>query len=236
MKHIVAHRLIPLVLTAVLGYANADIIVVQETTFPNAQSQRVTSKYSSKKMRMDIGDPPQKSIILNSDGSTITLLHGEKLFMRTPEVGDASIATMAEELKRDPEKFKQMKKEFQPTPTGRTKDFQGWTLHEYIQKMEGKVAATMWIAEDYPEFGSILKELASSQKSGPMAQLAELFEFEFTELPGLPLISEFQSGDGKITVKILGIKKANINNDAFSIPDNYVESVQRSKPIIPTNP
>ena len=207
-------RLVALISFFGCSVAWADLTIVQKVEGTDGAS-KVTLKVKGDKARVEIN--PQITTIMDAKtGDLTTLLNDQKKVMRISGERAKAMAEMAKTMINDnaPEKGA-------PKPTGKKEKIQGYETEEYVTE-GAKFHTSYWVAKDYPNYKSILAQMAVLQ-NGAFAAMRKGMP-DYHDLPGLPLRTEIKIPGQKEMISTLESVSADaVPDSAFDIPSDYSE-------------
>ena len=199
---------------ALCATARADLTVVQ-TMDGTEGIRKVTFKIKGDKARVEV-TPQVTTIIDAKSGDLTTLLNDKKTVMRISGERAKAMAEMAKSFVKD-----EAPDQAPPKPTGRKETIQGYETEEYVSESP-KYRATYWVAKTYPNYESILEQMAILQR-GAFAGITKGMP-DYHALPGLPLRTKIKTpGQEEITSTIESVSLAPVPASDFAIPSGYSE-------------
>ena len=207
-------RLFGIALLCLAATARADLTIVQKVQGTEGLN-RITFKVKGDLARVDVN--PQITTIINAKtGELITLINDKKTVMRISGERARAMAEMAKSLVQD-------EAAAQPAPksTGRKETINGYETEEYVTDSP-KYHASYWIAKNYPDADSILKQMALL-KNGAFASITKGMP-NYDALPGLPLRTTVKiPGQNEITSTIESVNLSPLAASDFTAPADYSE-------------
>jgi hypothetical protein len=209
---------ISLALVCATAGARGDLAVQQQIITPNFTGV-VGMKIQGTKIRTDMyaGQPQALSTITDlNTGDTITLLHSQKLYLKSPgqltkqakPAGTASRAPV-------------------PRPTGKTQKVGDYDTELYSWTNSRGILGTVWVAKNYPDYARIRTSYAVLDKTaGADTDMTPAM----SALPGMVVRSEVSGGGQTITLALISAKEGPLDVSLFGIPRNYTE-VPKLKPL-----
>jgi len=216
MKRIV----ISLALVCAAAVARADLVMQQQIVTPNYTGV-ATMKVKGTKVRLDLyaGQPQAFSIITDlNTGETITLMHPQKLFLKTP--GTPMKQT------RSPGTASKVPV---PRATGQTQKVGEYDTELYTWVNDRGITGTVWVAKNFPDYARIRADIAALDKT---AAADNDTSPELSMLPGMMVRSQVTGGGQTIIVALISAKEGPLDASLFGIPRDYKE-VPRLKPLKP---
>jgi Domain of unknown function (DUF4412) len=208
---------LPLVFSLVLGVSavRADYVIVQKLDGA-LQSGNMTIKIKDTKVRADVA--AQISTIMDSaTGDSITLMHGQKSFMKMP--AERTKALIAQMQKLQPGGAPAATPKL--TPTGKKEKVDKYDC-EVFTWTNGGMNVTYWICKDFPNFAQINAAMAKMQNAGVGAVGKGILPGA-AELPGMVVKTEVTVGGQKITTTIVSVTEENVDPGVFQVPPDYKE-------------
>jgi hypothetical protein len=207
---------ISLALVCAAAGARADLVAQQQITTPNDNGV-VAIKIRGTKIRMDMyaGQPQALSKITDlNTGETITLLHTQKLYLKSPgqpmkqakSSGTASRAPV-------------------PRATGKTQKVGDYDTELYTWSNDRGITGMVWVAKNYPDYARIRADYAVLDKTAGA-------DTDMTPaLPGMVVRSQVTGGGQTITLALISAKEEPLDASLFGIPRDYKE-LPRPKPFV----
>jgi hypothetical protein len=191
-------------LSGLIHYAQADLVLVQETTVGEIKT-RTTMSIKGDQLRTDSGT--ETSVIMNTaTGDMTTLVHEQKMVMtmNTKNLPTA-LPPGAKPIEITPPKV---------TATGKKEKIDGYECEIYTIESMGTVVK-MWMTKDYPNLDKLKKQLEALTKMGnPGAPKAQ-------EIPGMMIKSENEQGGLKFTTHLVSLEEKAVNDSIFKAPADY---------------
>ena len=203
-----------LVLLFPIAAARADLTIVQKVEGSDGTNE-ITLKVKGDKARVEI-NPKITTIMDAKTGDLITLLNDQKKVMRISGDKAQAMAEMAKSMSKDltPENSA-------PKPTGKKEKINGYETEEY-RVDSPKYQTSYWVARDYPNYQSILKQMSVLQ-NGAFAAMRKGIP-DFHDLPGLPLRTQITTqGKSQMTSTLESVSSAALSDSEFDIPSGYDE-------------
>jgi hypothetical protein len=194
--------------------ARADLVTQQQIVTPNYNGV-AAMKIKGTKIRMDMyaGQPQALSTITDlNTGETITLMHTQKLYLKSPgqpmkqakSSGTASKAPV-------------------PRATGKTQKVGDYDTELYTWSNDRGITGTVWVAKNYPDYARIRADYAVLDKTaGADTDMTPAL----SALPGMVVRSQVTGSGQTITLALISAKEAPIDALLFQTPANYKELPQ----------
>ena len=200
--------------------ARADLVTQQQIVTPNYNGVAAI-KIKGTKIRTDMyaGQPQAWSTITDlNTGETITLLHSQKMFLKTPGT-PMNQARSAGTASRAPV----------PRPTGKTQKVGDYDTELYTWTNSRGITGTVWVAKNYPDYARIRADYAVLDKTaGADTDMTPAL----STLPGMVVRSQVTGGGQTITLALISAKEGPLDASLFGIPRDYKE-VPRPTPLKP---
>ena len=197
--------------------ASADFVVVQKVDGLSQQSGNITVKIKDAKARAELA--PQISHLIDGDsGDTVTLMHGQKSFMRVPA---AQTKALLEQMQKAQASGNATSSPAKPTATGTKENVGEWTT-ELFTWAGGAISAKYWVAKDFPNYQAIQAAMDKLQ-SGGVTSLAKNLMPASSDFPGMIVKTEIKMKEKTITSTIVSVKEENVDPKEFEIPADYKE-------------
>ena len=192
--------------------ARADVIVTQKMESA-AINGDVTMKIKGDKGRVDMPAGPAGAMTMIIDGASgeiATVIHSQKMVMKTTSAQMKAAAEQAKKLTgiTTPEK---------PKATGKTEKVGEWNTEIYEANMGGQVAR-IWVAKDFPNADKIKAEMMKISKS--MGQTSAI-DNATMDVPGMPVKTEISAQGGKMTMTVTKAVEQAVDAKEFEIPKDY---------------
>jgi hypothetical protein len=202
-------------LCAAIG-ARADLVIQQQITAPNYTGV-TTMMVKGTRVRLDLyaGEPKALSTIVDlSTGETITLLHTQKMYLKTQTkpakpAGTASKAPV-------------------PRAAGKTQKVGNYDTEVYNWSNDRGIAGTAWVAKNYPDFARIKVDLATLDRT---AGAENDTSPEVGLLPGMVVRSQVSGGGQTLTLALISARETPLDASSFGIPRDYQEMPKLKPPI-----
>ncbi|MEO8045232.1 MAG: DUF4412 domain-containing protein [Spartobacteria bacterium] len=208
-------KLLPLLgFLALCTVARADLTVVQNMDSTQG-TRKISFKIKGDKARVEVS-PQITTIVDAKSGDLTTLLNDQKTVMRISGERAKAMAEMAKSFVKDESPVPAL-----PKPTGRKETINGYETEEYVSDSP-KYHASYWVAKSYPNYESILQQMALLQR-GAFAEITKGMP-DYHALPGLPLRTKIKaSGQDEITSTIESVSLAPLPASDFAVPPSYSE-------------
>ena len=193
--------------------ARADLTIVQKIEGGEG-TNKVTLKVKGDKARVEVN--PQITTIMDSkSGDLTTLFNDQKKVMRISGEKAKAMAEMAKAM------MKGNSEASPPKPSGRKETINGYMTEEYVSD-SSKLHTSYWVAKSYPNYQSILQQMAVLQ-NGAFAAMRKGFP-NYHDLPGLPLRTVIKpEGEAGITSTIESVNDTSLPASDFTVPADYSE-------------
>ncbi len=199
---------------ALCATARADLTVVQKMEGTEGL-HKITFKIKGDKARVEVS-PQVTTIVDAKTGDLTTLLNDQKTVMRISGERAKAMAEMAKSFVKQ-----ETPEQGLPKPTGRKETIAGYETEEYVTESP-KYKASYWVAKSYPNYQSILQQMALLQR-GAFAEITKGMP-DYHALPGLPLRTKIKTpGQEEITSTIESVSLAPLPASEFSVPAGYSE-------------
>lgn len=211
--------LILLAAVAATAAARADLVLQQQITAGNYQGV-TTMKIKGARVRMDLyaGQPQAISIITDlNTGENITLMHSQKLYLKT--AGAPAKSGTAGAGSKAPV----------PRATGQTQKVGDYDTELFTWSNARGINGTAWVARHFPDYARIQTDLAVLDKS---AGADNDTTPELSALPGMVVRSQVAGGGQTMTLALISAKETPLDTAQFAVPRDYKE-VPRPKPLKP---
>lgn len=210
MKPLLAPAALLLSLTA----ARADFIIEQKVDGLGQQSGSIVVKIKETKARAELS-PQITYIIDGASGDSITLMHGQKAFMKvSAEQGRALMEQMqkTEGTGGSPAK---------PVATGQKETVDQWPA-EIFTWSSGALAVRYWVAKDFPNAAAIQTAMDRARAGGLGALNKNLLPAN-SDFPGMVVKTEMKTKGKTVTSTIVSVKEEPVDAKQFEIPADYKE-------------
>ncbi len=199
---------------ALCATARADLTVVQKMEGAEGL-HKITFKIKGDKARVEVS-PQITTIVDAKTGDLTTLLNDQKTVMRISGERAKAMAEMAKSFVKQ-----ETPEQALPKPTGRKETIAGYETEEYVTESP-KYKASYWVAKTYPNYQSILQQMALLQR-GAFAEITKGMP-DYHALPGLPLRTKIKTpGQEEITSTIESVSLAALPASEFNVPAGYSE-------------
>jgi hypothetical protein len=208
-------KALALLLPLIIGFslsARGDITIVQKVE-GKGEAREIVLKIKGDKVRME-ATPQMTMIVDGRTGDMITLMNAQKKIMRISGEKTKAIAEMAAKYKgTTSEKTKIV-------ATGKKMTINGYEAEEYIAEAKA-FKAHYWIAPNFPNSAEIMKQLQAIIPAA-WTDLAKGI-MDYRDLPGFPLRTQVNLGDGEVISTLVAVKTDAINDDEFVAPKDFTE-------------
>lgn len=227
-------RLLPILfLGSTLIAARADLVVEQKVESP-FQNGNMTMKIKGEKIRVDMPTGPagaMSSIVNLTTGDSLTLMHGQKMAMKT---SGALAKQMIEQMQKKTETPAAAGAEAGaagPKATGKTETVGEYQTEIYTVNIGGGTY-TYWVAKDFPDYAKIKAEM---DKVNQMASggIAKGMGPDLGNLPGVAVKTRAEIGGTQITTTLVSAKSGPVDAALFEMPKGYTEMAAPTLPNIP---
>lgn len=206
------------IIAAFISTARADLTIVQEVEGAGSVTH-ITMKIKGDKTRIE-ATPQVTSIFDNKSGEMLSILHDQKLVMRTSAAQAKTVAAAITGQLAPAPAAGVADAKMKMTPTGRKETIDGYEAEEYVLETP-TYKASYWIAKNYPQGDAILKQL---QSMAPQALTGGAMATpDFRAFPGLPLRTNMTIGETKIVSTIKAVKTDPLPESEFAVPQGYKE-------------
>jgi Domain of unknown function (DUF4412) len=187
-----------LVLSLTALSARADLVLKQKMENP-AMNGELTMSIKGDLMRTDMGKDTT-SILNTSTGETLTLMHAQKMAMKStnPQIKAAATTPPVEAPKF--------------IATGQMEKVGEHNCEIYTMESAGS-KMTMWIAKDFPNWEQIKTGMATMSKIGGAASTEAL--------PGMSVKSVTEAGGMKTTITLISATTDALDAALFVAPTGY---------------
>jgi hypothetical protein len=198
----------------------ADLVMQQQIIISNFNGV-VAMKIKGAKIRTDMNAGQTQALSTITDlntGETITLLHSQKLYLKSPgqltkQARPPGIASRAPV----------------PQPTGKTQKVGDYDSELYTWTNSRGITGTVWVAKNYPNYAQIRADYAVLDKTaGADTDMTPAL----SALPGMVVRSQVAGGGQTITLALISAKEGPLDASLFGVPRDYKE-VPRPKPLKP---
>jgi len=191
----------------------ADLTIVQSLEGMGPASQ-MTMKIKGDKARVDVS--PQMTMIFDAKkGEMISLMHEQKMVVRMP----ADKMKAAAELIRK-SNGKESTEKPKIVATGKKEMVNGYQTEQYVCDMPN-FKATYWIAANYPDGSSILKQLQAIKMDALSGQGGHMPDYR--DLTGVPVKTVISAGGKEMTTTLKSIKQDALSDSEFAVPADFKE-------------
>ena len=191
-----------------------DFTIVQKVEGVGPLNQ-ITTKLKGDKANVEVS--PETTMIIDSkSGEMLTVLNGQKKFLR---VSGENYRAIAELINKNRESSAAAAKP-KLTPTGKKETINGYETEEYVRE-SGDTSDSYWIALKLPESAAILKQLQAMIPAA-LNNIAKGI-FDFGDFPGLPIRTIIKKNGSEIISTITSIKRDPLSDAEFSVPKDFQE-------------
>ncbi len=203
-----------LVLLGCLERGQADWVIVQRVE-GTMQSGPMTVHIKDGKSRMDIA--AQLSTLTDgATGDVVTLMHGQKSYMKIPADRTRALLERMQSLKPDPGASAP-----KLLPAGRKESVDGRECEVFTWAGPG-VAATYWVAKDYPKAADLAAAMEKNLSAG-LAGLAGGLTPKPSDFPGMVIRAELTINGQKVTTHLVSAEEKPVDAALFEVPAGYKE-------------
>ncbi len=200
--------------------ARADLVTQQQITTPNDNGV-IVIKIKGTNIRMDMFADQPKALSTITDlntGETITLVHTQKLYLKSP--GQPMKQTQSSDT---------ASKAPVPRATGKTQKVGDYDTELYTWSNSRGITGTVWVAKNYPDYARIRADYAVLDKTaGADTDMTPAL----SALPGMVVRSQVIGGGQTITLALISAREGPLDASLFGTPRDYKE-VPRPKPLKP---
>lgn len=201
-------------LAGALTGARADLVMQQQVVTPSYNGT-ATLEVKGTKVRLDLyaGQPQALSTIADLNSTeTITLLHHQKMYLKTPAAPKAKSPASQAPV---------------PRPTGKTEKLGTYDTDIYTWSNSRGITGTAWVARNYPDFARIRTDLAVLDRAN---NSGNDMSPDLSRLPGMVVKSQVTGGGKTIIAVLLSARETPVAASQFSVPSGYTE-MPRGKPL-----
>jgi Domain of unknown function (DUF4412) len=213
-------RALTLLFSLIFGLTavRADYVIVEKIDGA-LQSGNMTIKIKDTKVRADVA--AQMSTIMDgATGDTITLMHGQKSFMKMP--ADRAKALIAQMQKLQPAGAPSAPATAPKlTPTGKKEKIDKYDCEVFTWTTPA-MNVTYWICKDFPNFAQINAAMAKMQNTG-IGAVGKGVLPGATDLPGMAVKTELSISGQKITTTVVSAAEEDVDPAVFQVPPDYKE-------------
>ena len=205
-----------LLVLALLATARGDLTIVQKVEGA-ASLPQMTMKIKGDKVRIE-AMPEVTTIYDGKTGEMVNIMNSQKMVMRmSAEQAKAAAAMAGNQLAAQGVKPGE---KVNVTPTGKKEKINGHDTEEYVA-VTPAYKASYWIAKDYPQADTIMKQLRST--SSQAWNSTGMGMPDFRDFPGLPLRTDITMGGQNFTTTMTSIKLDPLPDSEFAVPQGYQE-------------
>ena len=191
----------------------ADLTIVQSVEGMGPVSQ-MTMKIKGDKARIDVS--PQMTMIFDAKkGEMISLMREQKMVVRMP----ADKMKAAADLIRK-SNGKESAEKPKIVATGKKETVNGYETEQYVCEMPN-FKATYWVATNYPDGASILKQLQAIKMDALSGQSGHMPDYR--DLTGVPVKTVISAGGKEMTTTLNSIKQDALSDAEFAVPADFKE-------------
>lgn len=202
---------LPLIVGCSLS-ARADFTIVQKVE-GKGEAKEIVLKIKGDKIRMEAS--PQVTMIVDGrTGDMITLMNAQKKIVRISGDKTKAIADMAAKYSGTTSEKTRI------VATGKKMTINGYEAEEYIGESKA-FKAHYWIAPSFPNGAEIMKQLQAIVPAA-WTDLAKGV-MDYRDLPGFPLRTEVNLGDGDVISTLVAIKTDALSEADFVPPKDFTE-------------
>ena len=184
----------------------ADVTLVQHTFVGAAKTPMVTTMcIKGGKIRSD-NDTTSSVVMDTTSGEMITLVHEQKMIIKT---NTKELAALAPSPGAD-----KAGGGTKVTATGQKEMVDGYNCELYLSENMGMVVK-MWLTEDYPGYQKLKEELKVISK------MAAANAPEQAPLPGIAIKTEYEQQGLKFETRLVSLKEGTVDEAKFAIPAGY---------------
>ena len=196
--------------------ARADLTITQKIEGAGALPE-MTMKIKGDKIRIE-ATPEVTSIFDGKTGEMVNIMTAQKMVMRMSADQAKAAASMAgNQLASQGVKTGEKVK---VTPTGKKEKINGHDAEEYVADTPA-YKASYWVAKNYPNADSIMKQLQATSSQAWNATGMGMPDFR--DFPGLPIRTNVSMGGQSFVTTITGVKMDPLPDTEFTVPQGYQE-------------
>ena len=200
---------------ALVASARADLTIVQKIDGAGPLSE-MTMKIKGEKVRIE-ATPEVTSIFDGKTGEMLNIMNAQKMVMRmSADQAKAAAAMAGNQLTQGSKPTEKVK----VTPTGKKEKINGYETEEYVAETP-TYKASYWIAKDYPQSESIMKQLQATSSESLSASSMGMPDFR--DFPGLPIRTTVSMGGQNYSTTITSVKMDPLPDSEFTAPQGYQE-------------
>lgn len=179
------------------------------------QSGPMTVHIKDSKSRVDIA--AQLSTLTDgATGDVVTLMHGQKSYMKIPADRTRSLLEKMQSLKPDSGAAAP-----KLVPAGRKEAVEGRECEVFTWAGPG-VAATYWVAKDYPKAAELAAAMEKTLRAG-LAGLAGGLTPKPGDFPGMVMRADLTINGQKVTTHLVSAEEKPVDPALFEVPAGYKE-------------
>ena len=218
-----------LLLVAISLNARADFTIVQKVE-GKGEAKEIILKIKGDKIRMEVS--PQMTLIVEGrTGDMLTLMNAQKKIIRISGEKSKAIAEMSAKYSGTTNEKTKI------VATGKKMTINGYEAEEYIAEST-KFKAHYWIAPNFPNSVEIMKQFQTIIPAA-WSEFAKGM-MDYRELPGFPLRTQINLGDGEVTTTLVAVKTDALSEAEFVAPKDFTEmkmpNIQVENPQPTTSP
>ncbi len=193
--------------------AVADLTIVQSVEGIGPASQ-MTMKIKGDKARVEVS--PQVTMIFDAKkGEMISLMNEQKMVVRMPA---DKIKAAAELIRKSNGKESAEKPKI--VATGKKETVNGYQTEQYVCDTPN-FKATYWIAANYPDGATILKQLQAIKMDALNGQGGHMPDYR--DLTGVPVKTVISANGKDMTTTLKSIKQDALSDSEFAVPADFKE-------------
>ena len=201
---------------ALIASARADLTIVQKVEGAGSLPE-MTMKIKGEKVRIE-ATPEVTSIYDGKTGEMINIINSQKMVMRmSADQAKAAAAMAGNQLATQGVKPGEKVK---LTATGKKEKISGHETEEYVAETPS-YKASYWVAKNYPQADSIMKQLQATNSEAWNASSMGMPDFR--DFPGLPLRTNVSMGGQNYSTTITAVKLDPVPDSEFTVPQGYQE-------------
>jgi Domain of unknown function (DUF4412) len=205
--------------------ARADLTIVEKIE-GKGEAGQMTIKIKGAKARIE-ATPQLTTIVDTKTGEMMNLMNDQKAVVRIS----------AEKMKAAMETIRKFNDQSESaakpklTATGKKETINGYEVEKYI--CEGPTfKAAYWIAPNYPNASSILKQMEVLNSGAWKPK--DMLMLDFRDFPGVPIKSVVSINGSEIETTVTAIKEDNLSDSEFTAPRDFQEVKAPAMQLAPT--